>query len=88
MRYEVLTAVKMPMLFLWVVTLCGLVGKCQHSGVTYCLHLPPEHWYLPTSRHSIATKKININIFTTVRTSNFIFSLSEMRMEAVCSSKH
>jgi hypothetical protein len=39
LRFEVLTAVKMSVLFFWVVTLCGLVGKYQRFGGTYCLHL-------------------------------------------------
>jgi hypothetical protein len=34
-RFEVLTAMKMLMLVLWVVMLCGLVGT------TVCLHLQP-----------------------------------------------
>jgi hypothetical protein len=48
---------------------------CQHFRVT-CLHLKRKHyvplkcWYLPTSLHIIATKNMNINIFTTLRTSN------------------
>jgi hypothetical protein len=39
MRFEVLTAVKTSMLVFWVVLLCGLVGRDQRSGKTYCLHL-------------------------------------------------
>jgi hypothetical protein len=39
MRFEVLTAVKMSMLVFWVVMPCGLVGKYQRFGGTYCLHL-------------------------------------------------
>jgi hypothetical protein len=44
-RSEVLTALKMTMLFFWVVTPCGLVGRYQHFGETYCLHFQdrPEH---------------------------------------------
>jgi hypothetical protein len=38
MRFEVLTVVKMSMVF-WVVTPCGLVGRYQCFGGTYCLHL-------------------------------------------------
>jgi hypothetical protein len=42
MRFEVLTAVKMAMLF-WVVTPCGLVDRHQIFGETYCLHL--QGWF-------------------------------------------
>jgi hypothetical protein len=38
LRFEVLTAVKMQMLVLWVVTPCGLVGKYQGFGAIYCVH--------------------------------------------------
>jgi hypothetical protein len=38
MRFEVLTAVKMPMLVVYVETKCGVVGRCQGFGGTYCLH--------------------------------------------------
>jgi hypothetical protein len=38
-RFEVLTAVKMAMLVIWVVTPCGLVGRQRQFGETYCLHL-------------------------------------------------
>jgi hypothetical protein len=40
-RFEVLTAVKMSVLFLWVVTPCGLIGRYQHFGETY-YHNPEE----------------------------------------------
>jgi hypothetical protein len=39
MRFEVLTAVKMSMLFFWAVTPCELVDKYQLFAGTYCLHL-------------------------------------------------
>jgi hypothetical protein len=39
MRFEVFTAMKMPMLIFWVVTPCELVGRYQRFGGTYCLHL-------------------------------------------------
>jgi hypothetical protein len=35
-------------------------------------YVPPKHWDLPTSPHGVTTQKTNINIFTTVRPSNFI----------------
>jgi hypothetical protein len=41
--------VKMSMLFFWVVTPCGLVGRYKRFGGTYCLHLQGK--YLPTSPH-------------------------------------
>jgi hypothetical protein len=40
-RFVVLTAVKMSVLFFWIVTLCGLV--CTYSfGEACCLHLQAE----------------------------------------------
>jgi hypothetical protein len=41
MKFEVLTAVKMSMLFFWIVTSCGLAGRYQRFGGTYFLHLQP-----------------------------------------------
>jgi hypothetical protein len=38
-RSEVLTAVKMSMLVFWVVKLCGLIGRYERFGGTYCFHL-------------------------------------------------
>jgi hypothetical protein len=38
LRFEVLTALKMSILVKWVVTPCGLVGRYQRFGGTYCLH--------------------------------------------------
>jgi hypothetical protein len=35
-RFQVLTAVKMPMLIFWVVTLCGFAGRYHRFGGTYC----------------------------------------------------
>jgi hypothetical protein len=37
----------LPMLFFWVVTTCGLVGRYQRFGETYCLHL--QLWRVRTS---------------------------------------
>jgi hypothetical protein len=37
--FEVLSAVNMSMLFFWVVTLCGLVGRYQRFGGTYVYFL-------------------------------------------------
>jgi hypothetical protein len=48
-RYQIYTAVGMMtmMMFFWVLEPCRLVGRCQHFGETYCLHLqcakPEEH---------------------------------------------
>jgi hypothetical protein len=36
MRLEVLTAVKISLLVFWVVMPCGLVGRYQCFGETYC----------------------------------------------------
>jgi hypothetical protein len=41
MRFEVLAAVKMSMLFLWVVTPCRLLVRYHRVGETHCLHLQP-----------------------------------------------
>jgi hypothetical protein len=48
------------MLVFWVVTPCGLVGRYQRIGGTYCLHLQP----------CVRIEKTNIVIFNAVRTSN------------------
>jgi hypothetical protein len=37
MRFEVLMAVKMPMLVFWLVMPCELVGRYDRFGETYCL---------------------------------------------------
>lgn len=34
--FQVLSALKMPMLILWVVTPCGLTGRPQHVGSDHC----------------------------------------------------
>jgi hypothetical protein len=39
MRCDVLTAVKTSMLVFCVVTPCGLIGRYQRFGDTYCFHL-------------------------------------------------
>jgi hypothetical protein len=60
MRFEVLTAVKMSMLLFWIVTPCGLVGRYQGFGGTYCFHL--QGWYLPAGPHGISTQKTKIDL--------------------------
>jgi hypothetical protein len=55
-RFEVLTAVKMSMLF-WVVTLGGHVGRYQRFEETYCLHLQLCRWRLCYSETSLCTCK-------------------------------
>jgi hypothetical protein len=71
----------LSVLVLWVVTPCGLIGRYQCFGGTYCLHLHPwrwrhyvclKCWCLPTSPQGITTQKTNTDIFTAMRTSNFI----------------
>jgi hypothetical protein len=64
----------MSMLVFWVVTPCGLVGRYQRirrdilppsSGLTYwrqCVLLP-KCWYLPASKHGVATQKTKIVSF-------------------------
>lgn len=39
MRSEILTAVKMPMLVLWIVTMLTLIGRYQHFVGRYLFHL-------------------------------------------------
>jgi hypothetical protein len=66
-RFEVLKAVIMSMLFSWVVTLCGLVGRCQLFGQTYRPifgagdgdSVSPKRWNLPTSPQSAKTQNSN-----------------------------
>jgi hypothetical protein len=57
------------MLFFWVVTPCGLVGRHQLFEEKYSLHLQPSRliqyissnsWCLPTSPQGVATQKNNI----------------------------
>jgi hypothetical protein len=38
-RFEVFTAVTIMMMLFWVLAPCGLVGRRQLFGETYCLHL-------------------------------------------------
>jgi hypothetical protein len=45
-KLEVLTAAKMSMLVFWVIKPCGLVGRYQHFGGTYCLHRQGWRWRL------------------------------------------
>lgn len=71
------------MLFIWVVTLCELVGKYQEFEGTCCPHFQgsrkrqcasARRWYLPTSPHGITTGKAIIDIFAAVRNSNLVLS--------------
>jgi hypothetical protein len=45
----VLTAVKMTMLVLWVVTPSGFLGRYQRFGGTYCIHLQVHRFSLVTT---------------------------------------
>jgi hypothetical protein len=69
--FEILTVVKMTMLFSWTVTQCELVDRYQRFGDTYSLHLqgwrwgqyvPLKRWYLPISPHGVTTHNNNIVI--------------------------
>jgi hypothetical protein len=53
------------------VTPCGLVGRYQRFGETYCFHI--QGWYLSASPHGLITQR-NIDI-TAVRTSNLTFRI-------------
>jgi hypothetical protein len=57
-RFEILTAVKMSMLILWVVMSCGLLG----FGGTYCLHLH----FTPESGGSMFLR--NVGVYLQVHT--------------------
>jgi hypothetical protein len=48
MRFDVLTAVKMSMLVLWITESCGLVRRYQCFGGKYCLCL---QGYNPNDRY-------------------------------------
>jgi hypothetical protein len=61
--------VKMSVLVLYVVTLCGLAGSYQHFGEVYSLqplrwreHVSLKLWNLPTSPRSVTTQKTNADI--------------------------
>jgi hypothetical protein len=60
--FEVLTAVKMLMLFFWVVTPHGLVGRYQCFGGRYCLcvHGYKSTLHYPEDQH----QQIIIGLFT------------------------
>jgi hypothetical protein len=49
-RFEVLMAEKMSMMFFLDVTPCGLKDR----------YVPKKQWYLPASPHGVTTKMINI----------------------------
>jgi hypothetical protein len=62
------------------------LGRHQHFEETYSLHLhgwrqyvPPKRWPLPTSPHGVTTQKTNIDVFTAVRTSNFVYCNTTFR---------
>jgi hypothetical protein len=38
-RFVILVVLKTTMLFFWVVTPCGLLGRYKRLGRAYCLHL-------------------------------------------------
>jgi hypothetical protein len=48
---------KILMMFFWVVTPCGPIGRYQCFRETYCLHLQDFSLDLPTSSHSVTTQK-------------------------------
>jgi hypothetical protein len=69
MKFDVITGVKMPVLALWVVMMCGLVGRYRSVG-TYSLYLQLKmlavmFLYLPTSTYSVTTQKTNTGICIT-----------------------
>jgi hypothetical protein len=63
-RFEVLVAVKMTMLFFWGFMSCRLVGRYQRIGETK----------LPTTMHYVATQKKNLVQLSEVCVSVSLFS--------------
>jgi hypothetical protein len=71
MRSEVLTAVKILMLFFWVVMPCGLITSVleKHSISMFIteaalkmeMYISLKCWLLPTNSHGIITEKNNIH---------------------------
>jgi hypothetical protein len=65
-RYEVLTAVRIMLLFFWVVTPCRLVGRYQRLGETYCFHFqsstfsPEDGDTTATYLHGVTIQNNNI----------------------------
>jgi hypothetical protein len=55
MRFEVVTAVKMPVFIFWAVTLCGTNVSEEHTASILRAYLCP---------HGIMSQKTNISIFT------------------------
>jgi hypothetical protein len=66
----------MLMLFFWLVMPCGLVGRYQRLGGDqpwkWGRYFPPNRFHLPPSPHGVTTQKTNIDIMSSVRTSNLI----------------
>jgi hypothetical protein len=69
---HIYSVTEIVMMFLWVVTLCGLIGTDQHFIETYCLHHLPwrwrqyvslKHWCVPMSPHGITTQRSSTVIF-------------------------
>jgi hypothetical protein len=53
------------MLVFWVVTPCGLVGRYQRVGGTYCLHFQPftiDLTSFPSSSKNIATAVLELKV--------------------------
>jgi hypothetical protein len=78
-RFEVFTAVKMLMLFFWVITSCGLVGRYQRFGGTYCLHLQAV---------SVSVRLININCYLVMFIQLWPLSLHSIKMFQIWQCKN
>jgi hypothetical protein len=59
-------AVRMTLLFFWVVMPCRLTGRYQHfrknmqslsSGLKMIKYVPTEHWYVPSDVHGVITQE-------------------------------
>jgi hypothetical protein len=59
MKSAVLTAVKISMLSLWVVTPCRLVSRYRRFGESYCLHLQSWRW-----RQYVSPKRRYLRVYT------------------------
>jgi hypothetical protein len=64
----------MMMLVFWVKSPCGLIGRYQRFGGTYCPHLQ-GHFYLLTSPHGVTTQNNVITVIGSITNENNNFSI-------------
>jgi len=60
-RFEIFMAMKIQVVFFWVVALCSNVVGYWHFGGPCCLHVwqkgSPKYWYPTTLLHDVTTQK-------------------------------